>query len=74
MKNIILTFTAALFLFACGTEASTEATCDKDCKKENCEQERKNVNMVTKSAQKNVETSMTKNVETTVKKNVALTK
>ena len=41
MKNLILTFTAALFLFACGTEASTEATCDKDCKKENCEHGKK---------------------------------
>lgn len=31
MKNLLLIFTAALFLFACGTEASTEATNEKEC-------------------------------------------
>lgn len=37
MKNLFLIISAALFLLACGTEASTVAKCDKDCKKENCD-------------------------------------
>ena len=36
MKNLLMTLTASLFLFSCGTESSTDEKCEEGCKKENC--------------------------------------